>query len=231
MLLEKTDKARQTLKAGTTGDLDLRDRRILILADGKRSADAIAALLGADSAASIHRLLREGYLAGATHVPGAGPVHDRGVALAGLWRSTGVARDGHGDVDRRESARQGPAAEANPAVVAGVNRTAPRRSLAAAKMYMLDMLQLQRTPQAADARVAIQCAATPEDVVDALLDALRHVLDVSTPTYGDNISTRLAEILPMEALPRLDAIRDGRLAGMAGAVDAASDTPSAVATG
>lgn len=227
MLLEKTDKARQTLKAGTSGELDLRDRRILILADGKRSADAIAALLGPDSAGSIDRLLRDDYLAGVALTPGFGPVRDRSTAFPGLLRSTGAA--GRDDVDRRRPAPPSPAIDTDPAVVANTSRATPRRSLAAAKMYMLDMLQLQRTTQAASARVAIQCAATPEDVVDALLDALRHVLGVSTPTYGDNISSRLAEILPMEALPRLDAIRGGRHAAIAAAVTAASDTPSAIA--
>jgi hypothetical protein len=85
--------------------------------------------------------------------------------------------------------------------------TAPRRSLAASKMYLLDMLQLQRTPEAAELRAAIQCATGPAEQVEALLHAVRELLLSNATSYGPRVAARLAEILPEEALPRLQAIR------------------------
>lgn len=82
-----------------------------------------------------------------------------------------------------------------------------RRSLAASKMYLLDMLQLQRTPEAAELRATIQCTADPDELVDVLLRAVRQLLQSGSASYGPRVAARLAEILPEEALPRLQAIR------------------------
>src|SRR6478752_2793266 len=65
MRLAKTSKARDALDAGKAGAVDLRERRILILADGKRTREELIGMLGDTSAASIERLVREGYLASA----------------------------------------------------------------------------------------------------------------------------------------------------------------------
>jgi hypothetical protein len=88
-----------------------------------------------------------------------------------------------------------------------------RRSLAASKMYLLDMLQLQRNAEAAELRVAIQCSE-PAQLVDTLFQALRVLVGTSTQSYGERIANRLAEILPEETLPRLEALRAER-AGVA----------------
>ncbi len=88
-----------------------------------------------------------------------------------------------------------------------VTPATPRRSLAASKMYLLDMLQLQRTPEAAELRAAIQCATDPAEQVEALLHAVRELLQSNATSYGPRVAARLAEILPEEALPRLQAIR------------------------
>ncbi|MDQ2703290.1 MAG: hypothetical protein M3Y70_10910 [Pseudomonadota bacterium] len=88
--------------------------------------------------------------------------------------------------------------------------TGTRRSLAASKMYMLDMLQLQRTPEAAELRASIQCASAPDALVDALIAAMQSIVSVSTPSYGERVARRLAETLPLEAVPRLEARAAGR---------------------
>ena len=90
---------------------------------------------------------------------------------------------------------------------------ASRRSLAASKMYLLDMLQLQRTPEAAELRAAIQCAAGADEQVNALLHAVRELLASNATSYGPRVAARLEEILPEEALPRLQAIRAEQHAG------------------
>jgi hypothetical protein len=167
MRLEKTGKAREALAAVTRGAVDLRDRRILILADGQRTRDELAAMLGGDSRLSIDRLVREGFLAS----PGA--------------RAMQV--------------------DAPPPRVEPASRS--RRSLAAAKMYLLDMLQLQRSLEAADMRLAIQTTSDPEVLVDRLIEALRHLVATTTASYGDRVFQRVAEVLPEDALPRLATVR------------------------
>jgi len=166
MRLGKTVKARDALAAGKSGALDLRDRRILILADGQRTREEVTAMLGADSAHAIDRLLREGYLG----VP-----------------------------------------EGSASIAAAVPVRA-RRSLAAAKMYLLDMLQLQRNGEAAALRLAIQATSDQEVLVDRLLEAMRHLLATSTPSYGERVLQRFSEVLPEENLARLASLKDPILA-------------------
>ena len=191
MRLGKTVKARDALAAGKAGALDLRDRRILILADGQRTREEVTAMLGADSAHAIDRLLREGYL---------------GVPEGAASIAAAV-----------------PFAPAPPPVVAAAlapaaaPRAAPapvraRRSLAAAKMYLLDMLQLQRNGEAAALRLAIQTTSDQEVLVDRLLEAMRHLLATSTPSYGDRVLQRFSEVLPEENLARVASLKDPILA-------------------
>lgn len=183
MRLDKTDKGRQALLDGVSAGLGLQARRILILADGRRDMAALEALLGAGIRPSIDVLVQEGYLA-------------------------------NGDARTVPATARPPAPSPAPmpatgsAALASASAPAtPRRSLAASKMYLLDMLQLQRTPEAAELRAAIQCATDPSEQVEALLHAVRELLLSNATSYGPRVAARLAEILPEEALPRLQAIR------------------------
>lgn len=47
-------------------------------------------------------------------------------------------------------------------------------------------------------------------LVDALLRALRLIVATSNAGYGERVAQRLAEILPLEALPRMEAMRAER---------------------
>jgi len=169
MRLGKTGKARLALDAVKAGGLDLRDRRILILADGKRTRAELQALLGADSGASIDRLVREGYL------------EEEGAAAQ----------------------LPDPVPTPMPPRVA----TSTRRSIVAAKMYLIDMLQLQRSPTAAELRLAIQSTSDPHEIVERLLFALEYLLSVATPSYGARVFMRVEEVLPEDLLPRLERLR------------------------
>lgn len=259
MLLNKTEKARQALQAGPAAGLSLADRRILILVDGRRSLDQLAAMLGTAILPAIDRLLREGYIARAdTGVDPGTRAAGLGGAVAGLIRATADvvqaraeqiravqiradqiradqirAEQVSTDQIRAEQIRAAtvaatpaapnpgrhdaaptsatPATPATPHALAGSPRpTGARRSLAACKMYLLDMLQLQRTPEAAELRAAIQCTTEPTLLVDALLQALRLIVATSNASYGERVTRRLLEILPLEALPRLEAMRAER---------------------
>jgi len=217
MLLNKTEKAREALGAGPSAGLALQDRRILILTDGKRSLNQVMAMLGADILPAIDRLMREGYITRDDVVAASPATAARPPALGGA--ATGLLRAATEAVQ----ARTEPIHAAAPITVAPspqiATAAAPRpppgtrRSLAASKMYLLDMLQLQRSTEAAELRAAIQCSE-PAQLVDTLFQALRVLVGTSTQSYGERIANRLAEMLPEETLPRLEALRAER-AGVA----------------
>ena len=193
MRLGKTVKARDALAAGKSGALDLRDRRILIHADGRRTREDVTAMLGAASAHAIDRLLREGYLGvpeGAASIAAAVPFAPAPPPVVAAIAPA--------------------AAPAAPAAPRAPVRA--RRSLAAAKMYLLDMLQLQRNGEAAALRLAIQTTSDQEVLVDRLLEAMRHLLATSTPSYGDRVLQRFSEVLPEENLARVASLKDPILA-------------------
>ena len=178
MRLSKTEKARDVLQAGRGGDVDLRDRRVLILADGKRTRAELIAMLGDDRAASIDRLLRAGYLM---------PAQGRDVAMPAP-----------------PAPAPAPASTEPPA--GGLAPPAKRRSLAAAKMYLIDMLQLQRSPRAVALRLAIQATSDPAGLLDRWRDALAYLVSSTPPRSGERVHARFAEVVPEDALARLPAI-------------------------
>ena len=226
MLLTKTSLAHDALQAGPGSSLSLADRRVLILADGKRSLNDVVALLGADSLGVVTRLLQEGYLRDGSK-PDAAPVRPAqpsGVAgaLTGLLRATTEAMQARTDALRTSNAREPlvatpPAAPpiATPAPAAIPARTtmpaAPvpaasrqRRSMVAAKMYMVDMLQLQRHPDAVDLKARIQCCNDQDELLALLLEAAQALRRLTSESFGARIVARLREVLPDEALPALE---------------------------
>jgi hypothetical protein len=191
MRLAKTSKARDALDAGKAGAVDLRERRILILADGKRTREELIGMLGDTSAASIERLVRAGYLASADDWVRTLP------PVAPAARPAVVA------VQAPATASASPPLSTTPVAAPP---PAKRRSLAAAKMYLIDMLQLQRSPTAVELRLAIQSTSEPGALLDRLIDALTYLVGTSQPSYGERVLARFAEVVPEEALPRLPAL-------------------------
>ena len=68
---------------------------------------------------------------------------------------------------------------------------------------MLDMLQLQRSADAAALKVAIQTSSSGEDLLTSLVQGLRYLRAVSADSYYSRVATRLDEVLPEEFVPRL----------------------------
>lgn len=82
--------------------------------------------------------------------------------------------------------------------------TERRRSLVAARIYLLGILELQRDPRAAALLRTLQQARTDENVVTSLLDALHTLPTLTSPGYAERVRQRLLEVLPTEHLPRLE---------------------------
>ena len=181
MALTKTEKGRALLQQHSA-TLSLAERRALIRCDGRRARDDVVALLGPPALTALERLLEEGYLSQAriTHST------PRLVSVGGTSIATKTAA---------------PAPMPSPA------RTTSRRSLAASKMYLIDMLQLQRDAESVSLRAEIQTSPSEDELVYRMMKGLRHLQDVATVSYARRVGERLAEILPEQHLPHLGQTR------------------------
>ncbi len=83
-----------------------------------------------------------------------------------------------------------------------------RRSLAAAKVYTVGMLQLIRDAEAVEQVSAIQTCGEEAALVHHLFEALRYLGRKAPATYGRRVAERLLEILPEAHLPALRAVAD-----------------------
>ncbi|MCW0375794.1 hypothetical protein [Xanthomonas sacchari] len=135
--------------------LDMRQRRVLILADGQRSVEELTTLGGRGADAIVQGLLEQGYLD-----------DGRGVAAATV------------------------AASAPPPPAD------PRRALLNARMYLLDLLQLQRHPASPALQLQLRAAREEQDTLRAIALALRAMPEMTSERYAQRIRERVLEILP-----------------------------------
>ncbi len=164
----KTDLARTALQAHRA-PLDMRQRRLLILCDGQRTIADLTGLLGQDAPAMVIQLVQAGYLS--TGVPAPSPA----TALAPVPTPPAAA----------------PAALAAPAVER-------RRSLVAARIYVLGILEMQRHPQAAALFRDLQQARAEDEVLQRLQSAMQMLPGLTSDGYCQRVRQRLLEALPLE---------------------------------
>ena len=92
-----------------------------------------------------------------------------------------------------------PSPAPEPAPTAAALAAAPterRRSLVAARIYLLDILELQRHPRAAALLRALQQARNDEAVIAGLHTALEALPALTSPGYAERVRQRLLEVLP-----------------------------------
>lgn len=173
MALHKTDLARATLARNTGTTLTLRERRVLILADGRRTlADLRMMLVGEDVGPLVTTLMVRGFL-----------------------------RD-----DAPASPAPAPTPTPQPAVGAAPAPARNRRSLAAAKMYVADQLQLQRDPAMAVHRDALHAARDEDALLAAMAAATLAVAQRTSAAVGERMRERVREALPEALVTRFDAL-------------------------
>ncbi|MDV9040214.1 hypothetical protein [Stenotrophomonas sp. RAC2] len=164
----KTDLARTALQAHRA-PLDMRQRRLLILCDGQRTVADLTGLLGQEAPAMVIQLVQAGYLSTGRGVASPSPV----VAA----EPTAVPQ-------------APPAAPATP-----VER---RRSVVAARIYVLGILEMQRHPQAAALFRDLQQARAEEEVLRRLQSAMQLLPGLTSEGYCQRVRQRLLEALPLE---------------------------------
>lgn len=81
-----------------------------------------------------------------------------------------------------------------------------RRSMVAAKLYMLDMLALQRHDAAIRHKADLQACHEPDETFAQLIASLRCLQDTSAASLARRVRERLAEVLPEDCLPALDSM-------------------------
>lgn len=206
MLLHKTELARATL-ARTGTELDRRERQVLILCDGRRNLNDIVSMLGVDSLGMIQSLISSGYLSQDT-IAAPAPSASKGLfgRIADGVRQAAVAPEAPAAPVAPPSA-PAPVIAAAPTPVAPARPRTPqsRRSMAACKMYMIDMLQLQRTPEAASLAVALQTAQDDDERALALVDALTWLRSATKSSVCERVAERLKEIVPEAYLAGIEA--------------------------
>lgn len=174
----KTDLARRALDSH--GDaLDLRQRRALILCDGHRTVDDLTRLLGTDTPSVLQTLEAAGYLAG---LEPATATRVRPMPAPPLPVPAPV-----------HSAVQSP-------------QVTRRRALSAARIYVQDMLDLQRAPEAQALRAALVGSLDEAATVAAILAAIAGLPAFTTPAFATRVRERVAEVLPERHLPALAAL-------------------------
>lgn len=177
MYFLKTDKAVAEL-ASRQRTLGLKERALLLLADGKKTGPELASLVQAETTL-IHTLLNQGYLA---------PLRTEAETAPPARNNT-------------------PARAAEPPRVAEPVRVAAdtfegKRSLATARMFLFDLTErmfARRDPALVVAlRERFRDARDRESMLAVARDLLQRVEQEAGAARADDISARLAMLLPDE---------------------------------
>jgi hypothetical protein len=174
MQLHKTDRARAELKPGVR-TLGQRERTLLLMADGSKSAQDFRPLFDGDGEAIALRLLRDGFLE--TH-PGKTPAP--AVTPAQLQNF--------------------PSPETTQAIQVSADQFEGRRSLATTRMFLFDICErmfARRDPVMAERfREALRNAKDRETMLAASREMLEEIEKIAGHERADSISERIAMLLP-----------------------------------
>lgn len=178
MQLHKTDRARAELKPGVR-TLGQRERTLLLMADGSKSAQDFRPLFDGDGEAIALRLLRDGFLE--AH-PGKTPAPAKAPALT-------PAQSQHF-----------PSPETTQAIQVSADQFEGKRSLATTRMFLFDICErmfARRDPVMAERfREALRNAKDRETMLAASREMLEEIEKIAGHERADSISERIAMLLP-----------------------------------
>jgi hypothetical protein len=187
MLLQRTDKAREELQPGVR-TLGLKERSVLLMADGHKSAADLQQMFEGQGAAIVTDLMQRGYLqAGRAAAPAAQPARPAAPQAVAV------------------------AVAAGPVSVPPVPAPAPaadsfegKRSLATTRMFLFDICErmfARRDPPLAERfREALRNAKDRDSMLAAARDMLTEIERAAGPERADSIGERIAMLLPPETV-------------------------------
>ncbi|WP_411886487.1 hypothetical protein [Polaromonas sp. YR568] len=185
MQLHKTDRARAELKPGVR-TLGQRERTLLLMADGSKSAQDFRPLFDGDGEAIALRLLREGFLE----------------AHPGKTSAPAAAAPAPAPVPKPTPAQlqNFPSPETTQAIQVSADQFEGKRSLATTRMFLFDICErmfARRDPVMAERfREALRNAKDRETMLAASREMLEEIEKIAGHERADSISERIAMLLP-----------------------------------
>ena len=179
MQLHKTDRARAELRPGVR-TLGQRERTLLLMADGSKSAQDFRPLFDGDGEAIALRLLREGFLEAHPGRTAAAPAPAPAPTPAQLQNF--------------------PSPETTQAIQVSADQFEGKRSLATTRMFLFDICErmfARRDPVMAERfREALRNAKDRESMLTASRDMIEEIEKIAGHERADSISERIAMLLP-----------------------------------
>lgn len=172
MRWKKTELALQALQQRES-TLSVRQRQILIVVDGRRTTDDVAQLFGPEASKVLDALRNGGWIA---------PISPAPVAPQTAAAPVGVPAA----VFSAQRAAEAPAA---------------RKSLAAARMYLSDILLMTRRPAASAWASTLQACRDEQVLVQSMAQACIFLTELQGPGMAEKIIGQLQKFLPENLLP------------------------------
>lgn len=186
MQLHRTSRAHAELKPGVR-TLGQRERTLLLLADGSKSAQDFHILFDGDGEEIALRLLSEGYLERQTTAKPAPPARPK---IRPAPESEAMTPS------------ELPSISSFGAPPAGADQFEGKRSLATTRMFLFDICErmfTRRSPEmAAYFREILRNAKDRESMLAASREMLEHIEKLAGPERADALSERIAMLLPPE---------------------------------
>lgn len=209
MLLQKTEKGRTELKPGVR-TLGLRERSLLLLADGNKSLADFKPMFDGEGEQIVRELVSKGYLEPVKAQPGGGFRADATGTFAvstGVFQGAALKQAAAGPATApaplAPMAAPAPAAAA-PAPAVAADSFEGKRSLATTRMFLFDICErmfARKAPELAEQfRESLRNAKDRESMLAAGRDMLAEIEKIAGPERADSISERIAMLLPPEAV-------------------------------
>lgn len=187
MLLQKTDKARLELSPGVR-TLSLRERSLLLLADGKTLSD-LQAMYNGIGAQIVDNLMRQGYLTGPAELPPTESPPAPASSTATVTATATTSRPSTSSPAAAPTPRQEPAEAL--------------RSLAGARMYLFDACErlfARRDPvMAQQFREALRAAKDQDSMLDVGEAMFDEVALAAGEERAASLRERFEQLLPAAA--------------------------------
>lgn len=199
MYFQKTDKAVAEL-ASRQRTLGLKERALLLLADGKKTGPELASLVQAQTTL-LHTLVHQGYLEPVRMAAPEPPPSVNSILLPDSGRATAAPAAKAKNPVKAEKTEDNPPA-ATPPVRVAADTFEGKRSLATARMFLFDLTErmfARRDPELVlELREAFRDARDRESMLAVARKMLMRIEEEAGAARADEISARLAMLLPTE---------------------------------